>query len=242
MSDYPHVVCTREENFELRPWGGYMCFLATPELVNSKKLAVGAVLRMKSGLCHDAHLHDDCDEILFVLEGTGRQSFWDEDGAEISYDIHPGDVIYIAKNRKHLTDNISADKELRLFIVNYCVQGQSDPHVKGLIPASASLSQETDYGSFTNVIRKETCGNQSITGNFLTVEPKASFAAAPVSNEELFFILDGSGEIVYGEGEKERREAICKETLGFFHKGEVCSIINTSDVPLRLLHLYTRSE
>ncbi len=240
MSGYQHVVSVKEENYELRPWGGYMCFLATPELVNGRELAVGATLRMKSGLRHDAHLHDDCDEILFVLEGAGRQSFWDEDGRETSYEIHPGDVIYIAKNRKHLTDNISPERELKLFIINYVVQEQSDPRVNGLIPASTNQPQAKDYGSLTNVIREATCGNRSITGDFLTLKPKVSFAAAPVTNEELIFILEGEGEIYYAEGETERREPFRRETLGFFHRGEAFSIKNTADVPMRLLRLRTR--
>ena len=74
------VFYTEDQKFEVRPWGGRMCFLATEESAQSKLLGVTAVLRMGQGLTHSTHTHDDCDEIILVLNGEGSQLFQEEDG------------------------------------------------------------------------------------------------------------------------------------------------------------------
>ena len=58
------VFYTEDQKFEVRPWGGRMCFLATEESAQSKLLGVTAVLRMGQGLTHSTHTHDDCDELI----------------------------------------------------------------------------------------------------------------------------------------------------------------------------------
>ena len=112
------VFYTEDQKFEVRPWGGRMCFLATEDSAQSKLLGVTAVLRMGQGLTHSTHTHDDCDEIILVLNGEGSQLFQEEDGTEIRYDLHPDDLLYIAKNRVHRTDNLSKTDDLELFIIN----------------------------------------------------------------------------------------------------------------------------
>ena len=103
-------------------------------------LGVTAVLRMGQGLTHSTHTHDDCDEIILVLNGEGSQLFQEEDGTEIRYDLHPDDLLYIAKNRVHRTDNLSKTDDLELFIINYFYGGQSDVHVKGFLPGACSTA------------------------------------------------------------------------------------------------------
>ena len=44
------VFYTEDQKFEVRPWGGRMCFLATEESAQSKLLGVTAVLRMGQGV------------------------------------------------------------------------------------------------------------------------------------------------------------------------------------------------
>ena len=53
------VFYTEDQKFEVRPWGGRMCFLATEDSAQSKLLGVTAVLRMGQGLTHSTHTHDD---------------------------------------------------------------------------------------------------------------------------------------------------------------------------------------
>lgn len=237
MSNYQHVIKASEENFELRPWGGYMCFLGTPEKVNCRELCDAAVLRMQAGLRHDSHFHEDCDEIIHVLSGTGRQTFWDENDKKTSYDLHPGDTLYIAKNRVHLTDNIEPQENLMLFIINYRVEGQSDPNVSGLITAESTKEQPAEYGSITNIIYEDTCGNQSVSGSVLTLLPGKEFHVEKVKKEDLIFALEGNGEISYNSSSQ-----FCpfeKGTMGFFHETECYSIRNVSPSPVKLFYLHT---
>ena len=132
-------------------------------LAQSKLLGVTAVLRMGQGLTHSTHTHDDCDEIILVLNGEGSQLFQEEDGTEIRYDLHPDDLLYIAKNRVHRTDNLSKTDDLELFIINYFCDGQSDVHVKGFLPGACSTTQ--------NILTPATCGSSTVNGESLTVAP-----------------------------------------------------------------------
>lgn len=235
MPTYQHIVETKEENFKLRPWGGYMCFLATPEQVNCKKFLEAAVLHMKHGLCHEGHVHDDCDEILCVLKGIGCHTFWDAEGNETSYEIHPGDILYVAKNRMHRTQNLSTEEDLELFITNCRIEEQSDPNVSGMIPFKDGAEKSTEYGAVTKAIYETVCGNQVITGDFLTLNPAAKLASEAVTGEELIFVLEGQAEISYSGNEAS--QVFSTHTLGFFHKGETYTITNTSSAPVRLYRL-----
>ena len=55
-----------EDRFQLRDWGGYLCFLATADSADARKFGVTAIVRMDQ-LIHDPHVHDDSDEIFYVL-------------------------------------------------------------------------------------------------------------------------------------------------------------------------------
>lgn len=237
MANNQHIFKTKEENFELRPWGGRMCFLSTEERTGCNKIIISAVLHMEHGLCHDGHVHDDMDEILFVLDGIGRHIFWDDDGNEKSYEIHPDDVLYIAKNRKHCTQNCSAEKELELFIINYIAPVQSDLKVSGMIPVDSIPWKDRGYVSTADVIQEKTCGNNSIAGGFLTLQPDSHISFDEIKDEELVFVLDGDAEISYNGSEG--RQAFEKASLGFFKCGDNYSLYNGSNAPVRFIRLYT---
>ena len=53
-----------EDRFQLRDWGGYLCFLATADSADARKFGVTAIVRMDQ-LIHDPHVHDDSDEIEY---------------------------------------------------------------------------------------------------------------------------------------------------------------------------------
>lgn len=228
---YQHFIETKEDRFQVRPWGGQMCFLGLPETVNCKKLAETAVLRMQHGQCHEGHSHDTSDEILCVLRGKGLQTFWDADGNETSYEINPGDLLYIAKNRVHRTENLSETEDLELFITQYFLDTQSDVTRKGFIAANSVPTLSEAYGTCTNIIREDTCGNRSISGDFLSINPGACFEA-DVKDEEFLFVISGSVLVSYtGSSEATPINAY---TLGFFHGEEHYIVQNRADVLARL--------
>ena len=212
------VFYTEDQKFEVRPWGGRMCFLATEDSAQSKLLGVTAVLRMGQGLTHSTHPHDDCDELIRVLNGEGSQLFQEEDGTEIRYDLHPDDLLYIAKNRVHRTDNLSKTDDLELFIINYFCDGQSDVHVKGFLPGACSTTQ--------NILTPATCGSSTVNGESLTVAPGQTVQIPMTRKEGFVFAISGEGKV--------NGEVLPTHALAFFTKGEACSVENMSDATLRL--------
>ena len=225
-----NVLYTKDDSFELRPWGGRMCFLGTEDSVKSKLFGVTAVLRMGQKLTHSIHTHDDCDEVIFVLGGEGRQLF-QENGEEIVYDLRPGDLLYIAKNRVHRTDNVSLTDDLELFIVNYFCEGQSDAGVKGYIAAGESPARETAFGKSSAIVTEETCGNKTCTIELITLEPGKKIENSVACSEEFIFCL--AGEAVISDGHEV--VSLSKHAQAFFFKGETYSINNTTNEPVQLL-------
>lgn len=209
---------TEDRNFEVRPWGGRMCFLATEESAESKLLGVTAVLRMGRGLTHETHSHSDCDEIILVLNGEGSQLFCENDGAETRYDLHPGDLLYIAKNRVHRTDNLSKSNDLELFIVNYFCDGQSDVHVRGFFPGACNAPHQ--------ILTPETSGNSTVSAESLVVEPGQSVQLPMQRKEGFVFAISGEGRV--------NGEPFPAHALAFFSKGEACSVVNSSAAPMNL--------
>ena len=80
-----------EDRFQLRDGGGYLCFLAAADSADARKFGVTAIVRMDQ-LIHDPHVHDDSDEIFYVLRGHGKQLLRNPDGTDTVYDIAPGDT------------------------------------------------------------------------------------------------------------------------------------------------------
>lgn len=229
------ILYTTDDAFELRPWGGRMCFLGTEDSAGSKLLGVTAVLRMGQKLTHSIHVHDDCDEVILVLNGSGRQIFQGEDGSQVTYDLHPGDLLYIGKNRVHRTDNLSETGDLELFIVNYFYNGPAaDPSVKGLIPAGSVAEEQTSWGQCARVIVPETSGSDTCTGELVTLQPGKVFEHTVTSAEEFAFCVSGTALVRQGD------EAHTLPTYGqaFFFQAESCRFENQSHEPVKLFFMH----
>lgn len=229
-----NILYTKDESFELRPWGGRMCFLGTEDSVGSKLLGVTAVLRMGQKLTHSTHVHDDGDEIILVLKGSGRQLFLGEDGSEITYDLHPGDLLYIGKNRTHRTDNLSETDDLELFIANYFYSGPAaDPNVKGLIPAGSVAEEQTPWGQCAKIIVPETSGIDTCTGELVTLQPGKALERTVTAAEEFAFCVCGTSQVCAG-GETCTLPAYGQ---AFFFQGESYRFENQSEQPVKLFFM-----
>jgi len=230
------VFYTSDDAFALRPWGGRMCFLGTEESAGGRLLGVTAVLRMGQKLTHSTHVHDDCDEIILVLSGTGRQIFQNADGGDIAYELHPGDVLYIGKNRVHRTDNLSQTGDLELFIANYFYPGRAaDPGVKGLIPAGSVAEELLPCGSRARVITPETSGSAACAGELVTLLPGGTLEGTATAAEEFAFCVSGEAVASAGGGEEEKPLPRCAQA--FFFRGERYRLENRSDRPATLFFL-----
>ena len=159
-----------EDRFQLREWGGYLCFLATADSAAARKFGVTAIVRMDQ-LIHDPHVHDDSDEIFYVLRGHGKQLLRNPDGTDTVYDIAPGDTVYLTKNRWHGTSNFSDSEQLDMLLINYFYDGQSNPAIRGVVPADSVPCEQAVFGSREWVLTPERCGTENVRGEVLTILP-----------------------------------------------------------------------
>ncbi len=178
-----------EDRFQLREWGGYLCFLATADSAAARKFGVTAIVRMDQ-LIHDPHVHDDSDEIFYVLRGHGKQLLRNPDGTDTVYDIAPGDTVYLTKNRWHGTSNFSDSEQLDMLLINYFYDGQSNPAIRGVVPADSVPCEQAVFGSREWVLTPERCGTEVVefirhkTRDRLTLGPGTLYTILAKFQEE----------------------------------------------------------
>lgn len=98
-------------------WGGLIWF-ASKELGNSENMTIGQC-RIKPGMSNPRHIHPNCEEVLYVLQGKISHSYNDE---EII--MQKGDTISIPAGIPHNAKNIG-DVEAILQISFSCAERQS---------------------------------------------------------------------------------------------------------------------
>lgn len=84
---------------------------AAPEHLTSTHFEAMTHGWMPAGEMYDWHDHDDIEEIMVVLRGTGN--VYDEDGA---YDYQPGDVFIFPAGTQHKIDNPTDSENEFIFV------------------------------------------------------------------------------------------------------------------------------
>lgn len=219
-----------EDRFQLRDWGGYLCFLATADSAAARKFGVTAIVRMDQ-LIHDPHVHDDSDEIFYVLRGHGKQLLRNPDGTDTVYDIAPGDTVYLTKNRWHGTSNFSDSEQLDMLLINYFYDGQSNPAIRGVVPADSVPCEQAVFGSREWVLTPERCGTENVRGEVLTILPGNTLAGKAEAAEMFFFVV--SGEAVSAVPEAR----LAAGTQLFLFRGDEYRIENRGEQAVRLFCL-----
>ena len=97
-------------------WGSITWFVS-PSTVDGATSSFGEVV-INPTKGHDRHVHPDADEVLYVVEGTGRQTVGDGD----EFEVVAGDAIWVPKGTPHSTFN-TGWKQLRL-IATYTPGGE----------------------------------------------------------------------------------------------------------------------
>lgn len=97
-------------------WGSIKWFVSPATVAGATSSFGEVVINPTQG--HDRHEHPDADEVLYVIEGTGRQTVGD--GPE--FDIVAGDAIWVPRGTMHSTFN-TGWKPLRL-IATYTPGGE----------------------------------------------------------------------------------------------------------------------
>ncbi|MFI9593206.1 cupin domain-containing protein [Nonomuraea sp. NPDC052265] len=80
-------------------WGSIKWHV-TPDAVPGASSTFGEVI-INPNKGHERHLHPDSDEVLYVVEGEGRQTVGDDP----EFPVRAGEAIYIPKGTLHSTFN-----------------------------------------------------------------------------------------------------------------------------------------
>ena len=75
-----------------------------PTVGNSQEMGAVALF-FEPGHGHSRHIHDDADQIIYVVSGQGEHIAESADGTSITEKVGPGSLIYIPKGSYHSTFN-----------------------------------------------------------------------------------------------------------------------------------------
>ena len=150
------------------------------------------------------------EEIFFVLQGSGSLRYGDE-----ALPVHANDFTYLAPGVKHGISN-SSSQSLRVLVMGFKVPqrvslGAPPPHPK--ILNMDEVKEEPVQGHPTSVLYKLLAGPRSgkrdaidaayvVTSFFLMdfAPGGTNFPHHHETAEEIYFVVDGEGEMVAGSG------------------------------------------
>ena len=75
-----------------------------PTVSNSQEMGAVALF-FEPGHGHSRHIHDDADQIIYVVSGQGEHIAESADGTSVTEKVGPGSLIYIPKGSYHSTFN-----------------------------------------------------------------------------------------------------------------------------------------
>ena len=115
MEEWTKIVSKETEPMHVAPWGGHIWWLTYPAVTGAENLTTG-IIDIFPGQGHPEHWHDGTEEILFVLEGTGEHKYFCADGTVKTYQVKPGDLMFMKDGQHHSTMNHS-DSVLRVLAI-----------------------------------------------------------------------------------------------------------------------------
>lgn len=86
------------------PWG-QLAWLSEPRVTGTDNMTAG-VVTLEPGKGHERHNHENCEEILYVMKGEGKQTVEEKDGRVLTKIVKEGDLIHIPPSGFHSTINI----------------------------------------------------------------------------------------------------------------------------------------
>ena len=104
MEEWTKVVSQETEPMRVTAWGGHIWWLTYPAVTGSKNLTT-AIIDIFPGQGHPDHIHSGTEEILFVLEGSGEHKYYCQDGTVKTYQVKPGDLMFMKEGQHHSTIN-----------------------------------------------------------------------------------------------------------------------------------------
>jgi mannose-6-phosphate isomerase-like protein (cupin superfamily) len=169
----------------------------------------GEVTLDAAGHCQDV-LHDNEEEIYFVLEGAGILRYGDE-----THSMRANDFTYLAPGLKHSIAN-NSDKSLRVLVMDFKIPSRRSIGSPAQHPKIVNLDdvkEETVDGHPTSVLYKLLVGPQGakrdaiddayvVTSFFwMNFAPGGTnFPHHHEAEEEIYVVLEGQGEMAAGSG------------------------------------------
>lgn len=98
------VIRNRDIPVSNAPWGSLQ-WLVNGDTVPGAAMTLGRVT-FKPGECNPAHAHPNCDEVLFVVQGTLEHSLPQGGTAR----LEPGDCIVLPRGGAHTAKNVGQDE------------------------------------------------------------------------------------------------------------------------------------
>lgn len=107
MTKLLSMVTPDDVETQVLDWGEFK-WMNEPRVTGAQKMIVG-IGRIKPGLGHARHNHEDSEEFIYFLEGKAKQMIERPDGEIQEQILGPGDLIYIPQGAFHSTFNVSED-------------------------------------------------------------------------------------------------------------------------------------
>jgi quercetin dioxygenase-like cupin family protein len=85
--------------------------LICPENIGSNHLMVNVTV-YSAGATHEMHVHNNQEEVIFIIEGNGLSQTLDD-----SIEIGPGSVVIIPAGVEHATINLSRLEPMKALII-----------------------------------------------------------------------------------------------------------------------------
>lgn len=82
-------------------------WLCTEKTMGSKHTVMGRTVFPPKGASHELHIHENAEEVLYVVSGHGRAITGDE-----TFEIGPGDVIFAGVGIPHYFENTDETEEM----------------------------------------------------------------------------------------------------------------------------------
>jgi len=136
MSEFKSFVTVDEVETQKFDWGTLQ-WISEPRVTGFDRMVTGVVTLLK-GQGHAKHNHPGIEEILYILDGTGEQTIYYDDGSEEKRAVGPGQLIFLEQGQFHSTYNI-AEKPLKILAI-YAKSGpeaglRADPGCTVIPPA-----------------------------------------------------------------------------------------------------------
>lgn len=118
-----------------------------------------------------------------------------------------------------------------MLLINYFYDGQSNPAIRGVVPADSVPCEQAVFGSREWVLTPERCGTENVRGEVLTILPGKTLAGKAEAAEMFFFVI--SGEAVSAVPEAR----LAAGTQLFLFRGDEYRIENRGEQAVRLFCL-----